>query len=146
MRQLRQATALAALAALVFACGKPKQESAATPAYRDLEVSKAEPAARAPTPAGGQVTEKPADAPGLVELNARDDRKIIRTGHISLVIATYDEARAKIDALVQQAGGYVDSTQVHCRQDAISDATIVVRIPSTAFGPLLPKLREIGEI
>ena len=146
MRPLRKATAIATLAALVFACGKAKsqQEAVATAAdYREHTVSRAEPT---PKGASGPTTPKPADAPGFVDVQMRDDRKIIRTGHISLVVATYDDARAKIDALVQQAGGYVDSTQVNRRQDAISDATIVVRIPSTAFGSLLPKLREIGEI
>src|SRR5262249_49718862 len=93
-----------------------------------------------------QLEEGLATQPGGTSTPANDNRKIIRTGRIELVVATYDQARVKIDALVDQVGGYVDSTQVNRRQDAISDATIVVRIPSTQFGSILPKLREIGEI
>src|SRR5207248_1614512 len=56
--------------------------------------------------------------------NIDDGRKVIRTGRIEILVGTYDDARAKIDALVQQAGGYVDATNVNRRQDQISDATI----------------------
>jgi hypothetical protein len=76
----------------------------------------------------------------------QDGRKVIRTGRIEILVGTYDDARAKIDALVEQAGGYVDSTNVNRRQDQISDATIVVRLPQNAFGSIIPKLREIGEV
>lgn len=75
-----------------------------------------------------------------------DSRKVIRTGRIALLVGSYDDARAKLDALVAAAGGYVDSTEVNRRQNAVSDATIVVRAPSDAFGALVPKLRELGEI
>jgi uncharacterized protein DUF4349 len=93
------------------------------------------------------VTTKPDEATkGLAEDGAEEDRKIIRTGRIELVVATYDDARVKVDALVASVGGYVDSTRVDRRQGSVSDATIVVRIPSSKFGGLLPKLREIGEV
>jgi hypothetical protein len=75
-----------------------------------------------------------------------DGRKVIRTGRIELLVTTYDDARAKIEALVAQAGGYVDATNVTRRQDQISDATITLRLPKDAFGTIIPKLREIGEV
>jgi hypothetical protein len=75
-----------------------------------------------------------------------DHRKVIRTGRIELLVATYDDARAKIDALVAAAGGYVDSTSVNRRQDSVSDGVIVVRLPQTAFGDVIPKLKDIGEV
>jgi hypothetical protein len=73
-------------------------------------------------------------------------RKVIRTGRIDLVVATYDEARAKLDAILKAAGGYVDSTNVQHYQGAVSNATLVLRIPQDAFGSIMPKLRELGEI
>jgi hypothetical protein len=75
-----------------------------------------------------------------------DSRKVIRTGKIELVVATYEDARGKVDALVKDSGGYVDSTRVERHESAVSDATIVIRIPSASFDGVLPKLREIGEI
>jgi hypothetical protein len=75
-----------------------------------------------------------------------DDRKLVRTGRVELVVASYDDARAKIDKLVARIGGYVDATDVDRRQDAVTNATIVVRIPSKAVPGLMPALRDIGEI
>jgi hypothetical protein len=112
------------------------------------------------------ITNKPAPAPAAVEKADKNlfageakqtvdfertkesagGRKVIRTGRIELLVAGYDDARAKIDALVKGAGGYVDSTNITRRQDQISDGTIVVRLPKTAFGELVPKLKEIGEV
>lgn len=76
----------------------------------------------------------------------QDGRKVIRTGRIDLVVGKYDEARAKLDALLAGAGGYVDSTQVNHYQGSVSSATLVLRLPSATFGSVLPKLRELGEI
>jgi hypothetical protein len=73
-------------------------------------------------------------------------RKVIRTGRIDLVVKTYDDARAKLDKLLETAGGYVDSTQVQHHQGAVSSATLVLRIPQEAFGQLVPKLKELGEV
>ncbi|MDQ3365769.1 MAG: DUF4349 domain-containing protein [Myxococcota bacterium] len=105
--------------------------------------------AGAPAPAGdvqeARKQRAPVDEP-LTLAPAIADRKVIRTGHISLVVGTYDGARAKLDALLQQAGGYVDSTQVHHHQGAVSSATLVLRIPAGAFATLLPALRTLGEI
>jgi hypothetical protein len=83
----------------------------------------------------------------LVDGKPTDDhRKVIRTGHIDLVVTTYDDARAKLDAMLAAVGGYVDSTQVNHSSGAVSSATLVLRIPHEAFGALLPKLKELGEI
>ena len=75
-----------------------------------------------------------------------DNRKVIRTGRVELVVAAYDDARAKIDALIKATGGYIDSTQVDRHQAAVSDATLVIRVPSDSFDSMIPKLREIGEV
>lgn len=77
---------------------------------------------------------------------ATDNRKVIRTGAIQLVVGDYASARAKLDALLAATGGYVDSTQVSHSQGSVSNATIVLRLPSDTFGSILPKLRELGEI
>lgn len=78
--------------------------------------------------------------------NHEDARKVIRTGHVDLVVTSYDDARAKLEALVKSAGGYVDATNVTRRADQISDAQITIRLPKDSFGSMLPKLRDIGEV
>ncbi len=91
------------------------------------------------------------DAPdrfGMVrdQTKASDNRKVIRTGAIQLVVGDYASARTKLDALLAASGGYVDSTQVNHSQGSVSNATVVLRLPSATFSSILPKLRELGEI
>jgi hypothetical protein len=134
-RRFAAATLAAALAA--GACNAKhasdtRNEAAATPS-----------AAPAPTAKADQPKQMTMDGDAK---RADEGRKVIRTGRIELLVTTYDDARAKIDALVSAAGGYVDATNVNRRQDQISDATIVVRLPKDSFGSIIPKLREIGEV
>ncbi|HET9992044.1 MAG TPA: DUF4349 domain-containing protein, partial [Kofleriaceae bacterium] len=67
------------------------------------------------------------------------------TGRIELTVDSVDTSRGKLEALVQSAGGYIDSTQVD-QHGTTSAAVIVIRIPADAFGSLLPTLHQIGEV
>lgn len=75
-----------------------------------------------------------------------DNRKIVRTGHLDLVVKTYDDTRDQIDAIVKAAGGFIDSTRVSRSEGQVSSAVIVVRIPADGFGDLLPRLRALGDL
>ena len=102
----------------------------------------------APPAAGSAAASTTSDASqvALEPGHPADHRKVIRTGRVALVVAGYDEARGKLDALLGTAGGYVDATRVERRQGAVSEATLTVRIPSAAFAGVLPKLGQIGEV
>jgi hypothetical protein len=150
----RRLAALLALAAILFAaCAsksaddgkKAASTGAAAPAgYRDEAGRFAATDMKAPGT-------EPADQPnrpfrGGMDRGPVDNRKIVRTGHIDLVVATYDDARDRIDAIVTAAGGFVDSTRVSRSEGQVSSAVIVIRVPASGFGELLPKLRALGEI
>src|SRR5688572_26500205 len=79
-------------------------------------------------------------------LRVVDSRKIIRTGRVDLVVEAYDAARDRLEALVRAAGGFIDSTQVSHTQGQVSQAVLVIRLPTSTFGDLVPKLRELGEV
>jgi hypothetical protein len=97
-------------------------------------------------PPAGAATQSAADhKPGATPIKHVDTRKVIRTGRIERLVASVDASRDKLDALVQSAGGYIDSTQVE-QHGTSSTATIVIRIPADAFGTLLPTLHQIGEV
>ncbi len=132
---------LAAVALALAAC-KSESKSASSSDSRNAPV--ALPMAAGSAVGGDKNAEAKQTQPQLGP--KQDFRKVIRTGRIELLVATYDDARAKIDALVAAAGGYVDSTSVNRRQDSVSDGVIVVRLPQTAFGELIPKLKDIGEV
>src|SRR5438445_11899075 len=84
--------------------------------------------------------------PNAKAMAGPDNRKIIRTGTLRITITSYDESRAKLDALLQQVGGYVDSAQVSRSQNMITDATIVVRVPAQGFGNVVVRFHELSEI
>lgn len=125
---------LALATSLAFGCSKSAKDAATA---TDMPGPMTEKAAVGKPTDDGKLANAPAIDP---------NRKVIRTGQISLVVETYDDARGKLDALLKAAGGYVDSTQVQHYQGAVSSATLVLRIPQDAFGALLPKLKELGEI
>lgn len=85
-------------------------------------------------------------AAGLDESTVVDTRKVVRTGLIELVVTSYDAARDQIDALVREAGGFVDSTRASHSEGQVSNATMVLRVPSSKFGDLMPRLRALGEV
>jgi hypothetical protein len=83
---------------------------------------------------------------GRLDNIAVDHRKVIRTGSVELVVASYDDARARLETLLEASGGYIDSTKVSRNSGTVSYATIVLRLPSKSFGSIIPRLRELGEV
>lgn len=139
-RSTRRLATFALLSSLTIAACNAKHADNRQTASSPAPVSFAE---------GRAVTTKTdASATGTVGVDRPVDasRKVIRTGRIDLVVATYDDARTKLDALLKAAGGYIDSTHVAHHQGAVSSATLVLRIPSGAFASILPQLRELGQI
>lgn len=132
-------SAFALALALAIGCSKSKQD--AGPALAQDGTRQA----MTKTTVDKPIEPPPADSLGNTPA-IDPNRKVIRTGQISLVVATYDEARIKLDALLKAAGGYVDSTEVQHYEGAVSSATLVLRIPQDAFGTIVPKLRELGKI
>jgi hypothetical protein len=90
--------------------------------------------------ANNKADEKP-DIPGH-----EAGRKVIRNGRVDIIVPAYEDARAKLDALVTEVGGYVDSTQVSREQGSSSSAVVVLRVPSASFATFIPKLRELGDV
>jgi hypothetical protein len=115
----------------VLSCGFAKR--AAEPA------SPAESAAAA---SGGQTADKTkASGPKAAPL-----RKIIRNGELHVVVKRYDPARRAIEDLVQQAGGYVSSSQVNHSLGQVSSATLVLRVPSGKFDSLRERIAGLGTL
>jgi hypothetical protein len=119
------------------ACAKDDHVARSAQAATVAEADAArEPAAPTTTPS----------ARAALDPQPHDDRKVIRTGKLEVVVATYDSARAQIEAIVKASGGYIDSTHVERAESRVSDATIVIRIPADAFDTILPRLRQLGDV
>jgi len=134
-----KAISLALVGALAFtACArkdKSPEQSRSEPRVADMSAA-ASGSAAGTTPANGKAIEK----------KPVDTRKVIRTGRVELTVENYDAARAKLDAAVAAAGGYIDSTQVDRHKVGVSTAVIVIRIPADNFGSVIPSLGQIGDV
>jgi hypothetical protein len=139
-----RAITIALLGALsVVSCSKKEPPAMTKAVDRPTATAPAAPTAGSAAAGSGAAAEP---APSLSPAPPADRRKVIRTGRIELVVAGYDEARSKIDALLNDASGYIDSTRVNRHRGAVSAATLVVRVPSGAFAGLLPRLAQLGEV
>ena len=136
---------LAIVAALAAACASKHGSGSPAAAPVGATASGAAPvgatgSGAAPVAAGS------ASAPAGLGVLATEQRKLIRTGKLSLGVGDFETARAKIDAIVTQAGGYVDATAVLRDGDGAAGATIVVRVPALGFDAALPRLRQVGRV
>ncbi|MGE5185802.1 MAG: DUF4349 domain-containing protein [Acidobacteriota bacterium] len=138
----RRLAALSIVAALAAPACSSRKSSGGSRAFTAAAQMTDQPMAGSAAAAAQETDTQLASAPTPIE----DHRKVIRTGRVELLVASYDDARAKLDALVQKAGGYIDSTTVDRGRDAVSNAVIVVRLPQDRFGALIPALREIGQV
>lgn len=154
MRKRRLAALLFIASSLFAACkGMEDGKNAGVGTYRQenrndehtkLAYAETPPAAARGAVATGDQPNRPTR--GGFDGTPVDNRKIVRTGNIDLIVTTYDDTRDKIDAIVKDAGGFVDSTRVSRSEGRVSSAVIVVRIPAAGFGDLLPRLRALGDI
>jgi hypothetical protein len=132
MTKLSRVMFVAALASSACAKGDHSYKAASA----DTAVAESRETAPATTPA----------AKASLDQQPHDDRKVIHTGKLAVVVSTYESARAQIEDIVKASGGYIDSTHVERAESRVSDATIVIRIPADSFENILPKLRQLGDV
>ncbi|MFA6450796.1 MAG: DUF4349 domain-containing protein [bacterium] len=74
------------------------------------------------------------------------DRKIIKTGAISLEVISIEKAMAAVKEATNKAGGFIGSSSVEEQPQDAKYGSIVVRIPQTAFDGALSTLKKIGRV
>ncbi|MFC1905678.1 DUF4349 domain-containing protein [Chloroflexota bacterium] len=71
------------------------------------------------------------------------DRKIIRTGHITLEVADIAKSIDEVTAIASELGGYVVSSNRRGNEDKIS-GSVSIRVPANRFDDAFIKLRAIA--
>jgi len=84
-----------------------------------------------------------APAPPPPPPQAGEDRKMVRTGTIDLVVGNPAQAAERIRQMADRMGGFLESSQVSGDQDAPS-AQVVVRIPVARFEEARNEIRKLG--
>lgn len=97
------------------------------------------------TPAAGATMSDPLTA---ALGRAQAPRRIIRNGEINLEIADPAAARAKVVRIVDEAGGYLASSQSATgnERSGQGDEELGIRIPADRFMGVLAKLRNLGTV
>ena len=77
---------------------------------------------------------------------ASGEKKIIRTGEVTLVVDSYESAVAATEEVARVANGYVASSQVDHGEGRDSSAQIVLRVPSSELGAVVQKIGRLGSV
>jgi Domain of unknown function (DUF4349) len=72
-----------------------------------------------------------------------EDRKLVRTAALDLIVKTPAESSEKITQLAQAAGGFVVTSQVNGGADARS-ASVSIRVPAAKFAEVRAEIRKLG--
>ncbi|HLQ79361.1 MAG TPA: DUF4349 domain-containing protein, partial [Terriglobia bacterium] len=70
---------------------------------------------------------------------------IIRSVQLTLVTKSFETARTRIEAIVQESKGYVDSLSVRSEPKSPKSLSAVLRIPEMTLAASLIELRKLGE-
>jgi hypothetical protein len=80
---------------------------------------------------------------GLSQVNASEERMIVRTADLSLVVGDAEAAAAEIKGIATGLGGYVVSTQLW-RDDDLLRGTITVRVPAESLDAALERFKQLA--
>jgi hypothetical protein len=77
------------------------------------------------------------------EEGASEDRKLVRTATLGLIVKTPAEAAEKIIQIAQTAGGFLVTSNVNGGADATS-ASLSLRVPTVKFDEVRAQIRKLG--
>ena len=104
------------------------------------------PGAPPPMQSGGKTYTSDSDESRSVSIEYDEvtvDRKIVRTGHLTLEVEDIVETIDEVAALAEELGGYVVSSQKREREDRTS-GHVFVRIPVERFDEAFDRLRQLA--
>jgi hypothetical protein len=73
-------------------------------------------------------------------------RKLIRTAHLQIEVARYEEAALTAERIAEEHGGYLADSQAERGDKDRQQGTIALRIPADRFSPALAALKELGRV
>jgi hypothetical protein len=149
---LRLVISLVILLALLSACGAARAPEQGATLYAPApQTAPGAEGGAAEAPAGAPV-EASADYSGRLEpieqvlhsaAQPQDNRVIIYTGNISLVVKDTREAMTAITHLTTEQGGYVSASNVYQSGD-VPRGSITIRVPAERYLDTLEKLRGLA--
>ncbi|HEX6475063.1 MAG TPA: DUF4349 domain-containing protein [Candidatus Limnocylindria bacterium] len=131
-----------AVAAMLAACASAGAAPVASGDGRGDEAAGASAPAEPGTGAGGFVDD--GEAPGGVPVADLADRKIVKTGEITLEVPGVAAAVGELRAMALALDGYVSDSRTGGEEDA---ATVTLRVPAESFDQALDRIHAMdGEV
>lgn len=82
--------------------------------------------------------------PGRAAIMAKDDKKVIHTAELSLVVNNVEDASATIRAITVHANGEIDQARIWSLSEKIREGELQIRIPAEALEPALKQIKAVG--
>jgi hypothetical protein len=132
---------------LLTACGGGVSTSGGSTAQSGAVDTAARPAAEMsaaePMPAGGNPVDTE-QSNAAQETAAQQQRLVIRTANLELLVADVEAAEAQVRQLAEQRGGYVLNASAS-GEESRRRATITFRVPATQFDAAINALADLAE-
>jgi hypothetical protein len=82
-------------------------------------------------------------APAPPPAPSTEDRKIVRTSSLDLIVKEPGEVAEKIRALCESAGGFLVSSEIRGDQE-VSGGSLTIRVPAARFDEVRTQIRKLG--
>ena len=105
--------------------------------------SKAAPRAAAPQAAAPQPL--PAQGPAVSGTEPSFDRRVIRTGEISVEVDKFDDAARRLLSIADAAGGFIADSSYE-EAGGVPRGSFVVRVPANRFGDAVRQVEQLGTV
>ena len=79
------------------------------------------------------------------EDSAHTQRKIIKHAAITQKVTDLEPALSSVQQLINQSGGYIESSAIHEYNDMRRQASYLLRVPETSFLSIIDSLQVIGK-
>lgn len=130
---------------LSLGCNRSRQVDMAAVAQPRASLAEYSPASpeRDKLPAG-PVAGVIGGVPGRAAIIANDDKKVIHTAELSLVVDNVEDASTKIRALTLHANGEIDQARIWSLSEKTREGELHIRIPAEALEPALKQIKAVG--
>lgn len=123
----------------LVACGAPAQPTMTDVAPAADMARPQAPAAQAPEAGGAAGNEATVDQP------APNERKMIYTGNISIVVKDPAATMQQVEDLATSLGGYTAQAQLYQYNADLMSGNVTIRVPADQYDAALASLRALGQ-
>jgi hypothetical protein len=133
------------VALTMVACGGRAAQSVSEEfSAGDAAVEYAESAPAMPLLAEGEISYDVANTDSTAQMPEGQERLIIRTGDMTIVVADTEEALGRITEMAENGGGWVVSSNVYQSTETAKTGYIQIRVPAAGFQSVLDAIAGLA--